>query len=202
MDWINIGINLAELIIIVIAGLFLNSHLRSYFEEKGRNLATKEDIKDITSKIESVRTEYAKQLHVYQLTFGKEFEVLREVWQKLIDLRRATQGLRPLMDYFDPNEPEEERKRNRLKMFFDSYHAFADAVEKNQPFYPRDIYASLREISLITYDEADEYRVRDSEKRPLDDKYWENALTNQEAILKAVDDVCELIRNRVAGIAV
>ncbi len=199
MDWFNLVLNLAELIVIIVGGLLLNSHLSSYFAEKGKNLATKEDIRDITDKIEAVRTEYAKQLHVYQLTFGNEFEILHEVWQNLIDLRKATQGLRPILDYIDPEESEEERKRKRLKAFSESHRAFIDAVEKNQPFYPKEIYASLHEIALITYDEADEYAIRDPSRRPLDQKYWESALKNQKAILKAVDDVRELIRKRVAA---
>ncbi len=199
MDWVNLVINAAELIIIVVGGLFLNSHLRSYFDEKGKNLATKEDIKDITDKIEAVRTEYAKQLHVYQLAFGKEFEILHEVWQKLIDLRKAAQGLRPILDYLDPNESEEERKKKRLKAFSESHAAYGDVVEKNRPFYPKEIYASLYEIAMITYDEADEYAIRDPAKRPMDQKYWERALNNQKTILKAVADVCEKIRMRIAA---
>ncbi len=199
MDWFNLALNLAEIAIIIVGGFLLNSHLPAYFEEKGKNLADKEDIRVITEKIEAVRTEYAKQLHVYQLTFGKEFEILYEAWQKLIDVRRAAQGLRPLLDHINPNEPDEERKKKRLHIFSESHRAFIDVVEKNQPFYPKDIYASLYDIAMITYDEADEYAVRDPERRPLNRNYWESALRNQEKILKAVDDVCEQIRKRVAA---
>lgn len=40
----------------------LKSFLPSYFSEKGKNLATKEDIESITDKVESVKTDYAKVL--------------------------------------------------------------------------------------------------------------------------------------------
>jgi hypothetical protein len=199
MDVLTIILNVAEIVLTIIIGYFLYSHLPAYFKEKGKNLATKEDIKDITEKIESVRTDYAKQLLVYQLTYGKKFDILHEVWQKLIDLRRATQGLRPLWDYVDPNESEEERKKNRLKKFAESQRAFADAVEKNQPFYPKNIYTSLRKIAMIAHDEADEYSIQDSERRPLDQKIWANALENQQKILNAVDNVCEQIRKHIAA---
>lgn len=48
-----------------IAGAFiiyrlLKSFLPSYISEKGKNLATKEDIASITNKVESVKTDYAK----------------------------------------------------------------------------------------------------------------------------------------------
>lgn len=41
---------------------FLKSYIPSYLAEKGKNLATKEDIESITNTVESVKTEYAKML--------------------------------------------------------------------------------------------------------------------------------------------
>lgn len=42
--------------IIVIIGLYL-AFFKSYFQEKGKNIATKEDIEEITSKVETIRHE-------------------------------------------------------------------------------------------------------------------------------------------------
>lgn len=42
--------------------LLLKSFLPSYLSEKGKNLATKEDVASITDKVESVKTDYAKVL--------------------------------------------------------------------------------------------------------------------------------------------
>ena len=39
---------------------FIKSFIPSYLSEKGKNLATKEDITSITDKVESVKTDYAK----------------------------------------------------------------------------------------------------------------------------------------------
>ena len=47
---------------------------KSYESEKGKNLATKEDIKDITQKIESVKDNYNKALENYKIELQKEFE--------------------------------------------------------------------------------------------------------------------------------
>jgi hypothetical protein len=43
------------IVISVIIGLILNKYLPSYFGEKGKNLATKEDVEEITSKVEKVK---------------------------------------------------------------------------------------------------------------------------------------------------
>ena len=42
-----------------VAFLVLKFYLSSYLSEKGKNLATREDIEEITDKIEGVRTQYA-----------------------------------------------------------------------------------------------------------------------------------------------
>lgn len=43
-------------ILIIILGLYL-AFFKSYFQEKGKNIATKEDIEEITSKVEKIRHE-------------------------------------------------------------------------------------------------------------------------------------------------
>ncbi len=40
--------------------------LGAYLKKKAENLATKEDIEDITQKIENIRTEYSKQLELHK----------------------------------------------------------------------------------------------------------------------------------------
>lgn len=46
----------------VVVFLLIKSFLPSYFVEKGKNLATKEDVAVITDKVQSVKTDYAKVL--------------------------------------------------------------------------------------------------------------------------------------------
>ena len=45
-----------------------------FFIEKGKNLATKKDISDITEKIESVKDSYNKALESHKIELQKEFE--------------------------------------------------------------------------------------------------------------------------------
>lgn len=48
-------------ILLVLLGLYL-AFFKSYFKEKGKNLATKEDISEITEKIETIKSSYAQSL--------------------------------------------------------------------------------------------------------------------------------------------
>lgn len=58
--------DVAWLASIPIIALLIKFYLPGYIKEKGKNLATKEDIAGITDQIEQVRTEYAKQLELYK----------------------------------------------------------------------------------------------------------------------------------------
>ena len=49
-------------IINFLLGLFLKNYLPSYMDEKGKNLATKEDIKEITQLTEEVQQDFRKEL--------------------------------------------------------------------------------------------------------------------------------------------
>lgn len=46
----------------------------SFLRERGKNLATKKDISDITDKIESVKDSYNKALETHKIELQKEFE--------------------------------------------------------------------------------------------------------------------------------
>lgn len=54
--------------------LYSISRKKAYNEEKGKNLATKEDIAQITKEIESVKNSYNKALETHKIELQKEFE--------------------------------------------------------------------------------------------------------------------------------
>ena len=52
MEIVNLLLNIA---VIFLVGLFTKNYLSSYMDKKGENLATKEDIEEITRKTEEVQ---------------------------------------------------------------------------------------------------------------------------------------------------
>ncbi|MFY4862381.1 hypothetical protein ACOTWK_05850 [Aliarcobacter butzleri] len=53
----------------LLGAIFLSvliAYFISYFKEKGKNLATKEDIEEITNKLESIKHDYNKQLEEFK----------------------------------------------------------------------------------------------------------------------------------------
>lgn len=53
-------------------------YFASYVKEKGKNLATREDIQEITDKIESIKTEYARALKAREMLGYSELEYRKQ----------------------------------------------------------------------------------------------------------------------------
>jgi hypothetical protein len=180
--------------------------LRTYVGKKGENLATKEDIEEITRKVEGVRAQFAsenellkselnKLVIVHKVQFEKEFTILSDIWGKLVALRDATLALRsPLVVGTKPSEEE------CLGSFAAAWENFRALVEMNRPFYPQQIYDELHALLKLSGSEAMSYRlgplVRTEESR---NRYWEMAEKNRIQILDSVDKLCGKIRERIVA---
>lgn len=88
VEWISIFI----IGIIVLIASFLGSYIR----RKGQNLATKEDISEITEKIEGIRADYAKQIENHShhnrlkvAALDKRLEAHQHAYTLWLQLRRS-----------------------------------------------------------------------------------------------------------------
>ena len=64
--------------------LLIKSFLSPYLQEKGKNLATKEDIESITKKVENIKAEIEKYQSIFQAKYQLKFEVCLEAL-KIVD---------------------------------------------------------------------------------------------------------------------
>ena len=198
-----------ELIILVVIFLLTKFYFPSYLRKKGENLATKEDIAEITQKVESVKHEYSaqlesikaalgSQLYIHRVRYEKEFEILSDLSEKLVELKNSALGLRPAVDTYDPDEAEEERKRKRLTRYHEASMALFKVSETRKPFFPEEIYKILKELDRAGWHEVIQYRSRSPyEGRGFDPDYWEKALENSEKISAFADQAIEAIRHRI-----
>lgn len=180
---------------------------RSFFSEKGKNLATKQDITAITSKIKSVKSEYATalaqvnasltaQIGTHSFRYAQEFTILREMSSLLVDVRNATLALRPVLDYVDPNQPEEERARMRLSTQHDAIRSAMLFGEKNRPFYPEAVYSKLQALWKAAHAESVAYSHL---KVPTVGfkEYWDKAEENRVKVEECTAEAIDAIRARV-----
>jgi len=72
MDWVQVLVNA---LFIFLLGLWIKNYLPSYMTEKGKNLATKEDIQEITRRTEEVQREFKEgyELFVSDVKFKYDF---------------------------------------------------------------------------------------------------------------------------------
>ena len=136
---------------LMVAGWFLRSYFPTYLAEKGKNLATKEDIAEITSKIEQVKAVVGSRLHIHQVRYEHEFKILAELIEKLVTVRDAAQGLRTEVSYDDINDPEVKKKR--MGRYIDAARELYLFVETRQPFFPDTIYHTLKQLDQVTWKE-------------------------------------------------
>ena len=98
MDLIVIGMQI--LVLLGIGSLFLyRKYLFSYSSEKGKNLATKEDVGDITRKVEEVRTEYLSEIERLKVELSllsrknnilldEKIRVFKKLQKRLVDFKK------------------------------------------------------------------------------------------------------------------
>lgn len=204
LQWIAICINTVGA---VLAGLWLKSYLPTYFSKKAENLATKEDIADITDKVEGVKSQYQSQIetlrakldkgkYAHQRQYDLELEVYKSLWKELVELREATASLRPVMDSsLGDGETEEDRKRDRGKRFFDAFTPLGKTIEQNRPFYSPEVWAKVHALRELAWKEALDYRFSDPDRDF--EQYWGKAEKNLTAIKEMSDDICDSIRLRI-----
>lgn len=94
--------DVAWLVSIPTAALLIKFYLPGYIKEKGKNLATKEDVADITNQIEQVKVEYAKQLELYKSEIWKNQQehllMQEEAKLKVETFRRAVVDVARIID--------------------------------------------------------------------------------------------------------
>lgn len=158
MEWVDY-LKLAAIQAIV---TFIAVFLAAYAREKGKNLATSEDIHEITRQIESIKTEYAKELESIraeystglkyfesQLTrrlqvdgirFEKEFQVYQDVWAALIEFQKSVHCLRAVVIL---PIPEPGMREEALGNFREKREVFDATFGKNSPFIAKNVYIAL-----------------------------------------------------------
>jgi hypothetical protein len=181
----------------------------SYLSEKGKGLATKEDIEEITRKVESIKNEFvtpieilrwhlSKKANLHKLQAEKEFEVYSKIWECIADLKFASEGLRPIMDIIDSNESEEAKWNRRYKKIRDKYSTLFTEIEKQRPFYPNELYLQLHHLLRATWKEIVDFEssLRWNEGRMSPEAYQRSG-KNLEDIINNLNIVCDLMRTRI-----
>lgn len=187
--------------ILYIIAAFVAGFIGAYVKEKGKSVATREDIQDITRKIELIKNEFTAEIerlkagldratHASKQQFDVEFTIYREIWEKLVVLRGTFFALRPFVSDVLPQEENQARMQRRIDAFNSAYSEFVNSVDRNEPFYSQDVYDASTAIVNVCIDATIDYQYDE----PVN--YWKSAKQNREKLLKAIDVACKAIRTR------
>jgi len=80
MEWIII---ITNAIFVFLLGLFLKHYFPSYMDAKGKNLATKEDIQEITRKTEEVQKEFRENFELFSSDVQFKYDFYFKQYSKL-----------------------------------------------------------------------------------------------------------------------
>jgi len=65
---------------------------------------------------------FNRTVFVDKLQFEHEHAIYKQAWETLYLLLKATLQLRPTIDFFNPDESEEERMNGRMNAFVDPFN--------------------------------------------------------------------------------
>lgn len=153
MDYIEIILE----VLLILLGLYL-AFYKSYFKEKGKNLATLEDIEEITSKVEAIKTDFLRETEKLKLdiqyTNQIKFTIKSEGLKCLFDFyEKYHLWLNILLDFYfgGYNEDNYEKLDIVEKNINDSYNQFLISDSKVKLFVNNpELYKTSGEMKIKT----------------------------------------------------
>ena len=202
-------------IIIEITIVLTVAFLYSYANKKAQNLATKEDVSEITRQIEAVKHEYSAKLEsvkavlcarlfTQHVRYQNEFHMLVSLSEKLTELRLAlsnfeSQVLCNKLDAGNFVDTKQAAEKTLAAM-----GALMREYEAHKPFYPQGIYESLSKLHRLSWTQlvlkSDEANVVEQNKLyelVIDKVKNQNQSSDAEGISETIDEIYGAIRKRV-----
>jgi hypothetical protein len=149
--------DLALLGVFLIAAFWIRHGLQNYLAEKGKNLATKEDVGAITSEVEKIRSDYKKQEHLYQImTAGlltKRAEVIEKLYKMIVETEEAFQMFVDFAEW--PDHPKDELRKKAGAMLYD----FVRDYKRNRIYFSNDVCEKLHGFEKLIYQKSMPYSI-------------------------------------------
>lgn len=89
MDYLSLALSIANLSLICFGLLFLRNYIPSYLNEKGKNLATKEDIGLLTDRVERIKAQYVADVERLKSSLTLDIHVIQKRRQVYEDIAKS-----------------------------------------------------------------------------------------------------------------
>jgi len=144
--------------------------------------------------------EIDKTLFVSKTHFETEFNLLREIWANVSEVRGPMSLLRPMSGYPAGRAQQEEHFSRIFETFLAKLDRFRTAVDNNSPFYPQEIFLVLDGLIRIAQGERDDLIHNLDERFGMG--WFQRGKENFRAFMLQVDKCSGLIRERLEKLAV
>jgi hypothetical protein len=165
---------------------FVKNGLPAYLAEKGKNLATKEDVGHLTDIVERVRLQFSHVSTVHKVQFEAEFQAYQA-------LRSAGHSVH--VSYIRWRSLTFESPPDAINDFGKKQMAFAEAVVCHEPFVPEFVWSKFKVLDELYVDVKIDARMGDL-RIPADHR------EERKAILEAEQQIVEAIKQRLASVLV
>ncbi|MDO5615971.1 MAG: hypothetical protein Q4G16_07265 [Cruoricaptor ignavus] len=142
IDYVQISLQIILILIALYLALF-----KSYFQEKGKNIATKEDIEEITQKVEKIKNDLTYSTQTKISLKSEEKKSLIEYYEKYYQFQNYLSDI-TLIGIHENNQEkirDIEERIDQLKSDFDMASAKLELLINNKDFIQKS-----RELKLHT----------------------------------------------------
>ena len=122
---------------------FVKNGLPAYLTEKGKNLATKEDVGHLTDIVEQVRLQYSKVNTVHKVQFEAEFQVYQAI-------QLASHST--WVSYVRCRSLSNDSTDGTLEEFIRTHLAFTELIVCHEPFIPDMIWDKFKVLDQLFLD--------------------------------------------------
>jgi hypothetical protein len=161
------------------------------------------EIEELRSSLERTNRAFQGQIEkaifVSKTHFETEFQIFREIWQKVATVRSRMSDLRPVMAIVDVRKTPEELLGEHFEAFVPALQELVDRVDYNSSFYPPEIFAHLDRLILIAQRERDDIKISDDR---LSVEGRRRGKANFDEYLAVAEETSALIRERLAKLSV
>jgi hypothetical protein len=167
----------------------LKSFIPSYISEKGKNLATREDIAKITNEIEGVKSQYAILLQRQSRIHEHQVEILAKLYKSLFDIQVYSQHMTRVLIFAGENRDAYP------KLLKSSLEEAYNAFTKGRLFLPLDLAERVESFfkkvleGQLQFGMAQDPMVQNGQQRA---QLWDKAATiahkEMPALLRIIED--------------
>jgi hypothetical protein len=182
-------------------GAAIGAFFSSYMKEKGKNLATKEDISLITKTVEDAKSDYRNAIEVLKTELEKHLAVSKvQLEYEVTAYERISEALGKLranyyqiMPGYHGLDGGEKRKK-----FFEEFHKDLQELQilldQKSPFFEKKIKDKAFEIMDAASERSTESNVNDYDEKK---DFWAQEKGKRQRFFELHEEFYDLVRHRI-----